>query len=210
MRLREMVATVKVPTKKAKGQVPQWMGGKFPLSTQMAEAVVESLRRSEFDPETEPEMAAAAPILEIQRKWSVVPAPGEMLIEETRTKHGHHAFVYPFAGRLVHEGLATLCAFRLARNEPRSIGIAFNDYGFELHCAQEFALDEEGWRELLEPRTLLPDLIECMNVHELARRQFREISRVARSGAEHYPGKAPNPAFAANLQQPPLRRVREV
>ena len=52
------------------------------------------------------------------------------------------AALAPFAGRLVHEGLATLCAFRLARLQPRSIGIAFNDYGFEMHCAEEFALEE--------------------------------------------------------------------
>ena len=119
----------------------------------------------------------------------MIPAQGELLIEETRTKQGFHAFVYPFAGRLVHEGLATLCAFRLARMEPRSVSVAFNDYGFELHCGEEFPLDESGWRELFDPRTLLPDLIECMNVHELARRQFREIARVAGLVLNNYPGK---------------------
>ena len=190
VRLRDMVAHCKKPARKAKGQIAIWGGSKMPLSTLMGEAVAANLRRTEFDPITEPEMAAAAPILEIQREWSVVPGEGELLIEETRTRHGYHAFVYPFAGRLVHEGLATLGAFRLARQQPRSIGIAFNDYGFELHCAQEFALDEDGWREVFDPRALLPDLLECMNVHELARRQFREIARVAGLVINSYPGKA--------------------
>ncbi len=190
VKLREMVATVRPARRKARGRIPQWMGGKFPLSTELADAVAANFRRSGFDPEAEPEMAAAGPILEIQRAWSTVPEPGELLIEQTRTAAGFHSFVYPFAGRLVHEGLATLCAFRLARDRPRSVGVAFNDYGFELHAAEEFALDEEGWRELFEPRTLLPDLLECMNVHELARRQFREVARVAGLVLSSYPGRA--------------------
>ncbi|MFT5108127.1 MAG: Lhr-like helicase [Verrucomicrobiales bacterium] len=35
----------------------------------------------------------------------------------------------------------------------------------------------------------MPDLLECMNIHELARRQFREVARVAGLVLGGYPGK---------------------
>ena len=65
-------------------------------------------------------------------KWSRIPAKAELLIERVKTREGYHLFFYPFAGKLVHEGLAALFAYRLSRLQPISFSIASNDYGFEL------------------------------------------------------------------------------
>ena len=189
VRIRDLVATVKPASRPNKGKVAIWSGSKFPLSTELAQAFAEKMREGGSSPPTMPEMAAVEPVLAIQRAWSIVPAADQLLVEETETREGYHAFVYPFAGRLVHEGLATLFAFRLSQQRPRSIQLAFNDYGFELRCAEPFDLDAEGWMELCDTRTLLVDLLDCMNVHELARRQFREIARVAGLVLGGYPGK---------------------
>ncbi|MGI9242945.1 MAG: ligase-associated DNA damage response DEXH box helicase [Verrucomicrobiales bacterium] len=189
VRFRDLVATVKPVSRAKKGQVAIWTGSKFPLSTELADAFAAKMREGGGGAEALPEMVAVEPVLAIQRAWSHIPSASQLLVEETETREGHHAFVYPFAGRLVHEGLATLFAFRLSQQRPRSIQLAFNDYGFELRCAESFGLDAEGWKELCDTRTLLPDLLECMNIHELARRQFREIARVAGLVVGGYPGR---------------------
>ncbi|MEM8954461.1 MAG: ligase-associated DNA damage response DEXH box helicase [Verrucomicrobiota bacterium] len=185
VKFHELDAHVRKPSKNKGRQIPQWMGAKFPLSTELAVAVNHKLL--EQNP-TDPELRASQNILALQKKWSHLPSPDELLIETTHTRDGFHAFVYPFAGRLVHEGLSALFAFRLSRDTPRTIQTSFTDYGFELHAREEFPADEEIWREVLRTDTLLPDLIDCMNVAELARRQFREISRVAGLVIDNFPG----------------------
>jgi ATP-dependent Lhr-like helicase len=132
VRFREMTAEVRPPTKKKKGNlVPKWGGGKSPLSTELAETVLAKMAEPD-GPESGPEMRAAREILDIQSTWSRLPRAGELLVESTETDEGRHFFLYPFAGRLVHEGLAALCAFRLSRAEGVTVHTSFNDYGFSL------------------------------------------------------------------------------
>ena len=186
VRFRDLVATVKPATRKKGKRIPQWHGGKSPLSTQLGEAVASKMRESGA---REPEMRAAADMLDLQRAWSRIPTTGELLVESTRTREGFHVFAYPFAGRLVHEGLAALCAFRITKMRERTIVFSFNDYGFELSAGDDLGMDEEQWREAFRTDTLLPDLLECMNVVELGRRQFREIARVAGLVLGGFPGQ---------------------
>src|SRR5215210_7988326 len=87
-------------------------------------------------------MHAVRPIMELQAKWSCLPAPDELLIERVRTREGHHLFLYPVEGRLVHEGLAALFAYRLAQLGPITFTLAANDYGFELLSADQARLEE--------------------------------------------------------------------
>jgi len=82
------------------------------------------------------EMAAVAPLLQLQARWSTLPRPGALLLEQSKSRDGYHAYLFPFEGRSVHEGLSALLAFRLAREAPRSITVTSNDYGFELLSAQ--------------------------------------------------------------------------
>jgi ATP-dependent Lhr-like helicase len=176
---REMTARVRLARRRA-GPIPQWAGGRFPLSTQLAEAVRDRLASFARGEAGDPEMAAVAPILAVQQRWSAIPSPGELLIERTRSREGSHAFVYPFLGRLVHEGLAAVLAYRLSRGgEERPVTATFNDYGVELLSPTPLPDDAPAWRALLRIDGLLEDLLACLNAGELMRRQFREISRVA-------------------------------
>jgi len=45
------------------------------------------------------------PLIELQASLSRVPAADELLVETITLRDGFHAFVYPFGGRLAHEGL---------------------------------------------------------------------------------------------------------
>jgi ATP-dependent Lhr-like helicase len=189
VRLQEMKAVVRDARASAKpGRIPSWQGGKSPLSTELAAAVSRKLDAAARGQSDDPEIRAVAPILEIQSAWSRVPAPDELLIEETTSRDGSHVYVYPFAGRLVHEGIGTLAAWRMARAQPRSIEVSFNDYGFELHCRDD--LSGADWPALLSPDDLLDDLQACLNTGELARRHFREIARVAGLILPGFPGQA--------------------
>jgi len=136
-----------------------------------------------------PELSAVAPILAIQKKWSRLPSDSFLLIEHTRSREGEHLFLYPFAGRLVHEGLAALLAFRISRGNPETITATQNDYGFSLTAKRGLPFSEATLRQLLSPENLLADLLECMNTAELARRQFREIARVSGLILQPMPGR---------------------
>ncbi|MFM7208115.1 MAG: ligase-associated DNA damage response DEXH box helicase [Planctomycetaceae bacterium] len=163
-------------------QVPRWNGGRMPLSTLLSSAVLDLVRDA-----TKPgggraaprEVAAVLPLLQIQSRWSRLPDRDTLLIERWTGRDGHHAFVFPFAGRLVHEGLAALVAWRIARAKPSTLTFACTDWGFELAGREADIADERTWRRLLSPANLLEDLLACLNTTEMARRHFREIARVA-------------------------------
>lgn len=178
LRLRDLVCWVR-RARSATGAVPRWMGARMPLSTELARAVRTKLDEARVGIFRGPEMEGVRPILELQARWSRIPAPDELLIERCRTREGHHLFVYPFDGRLVHEGLAALFAYRLAARLPISFTFACNDYGFELLSPEPAPLDEALAEGLLASEHLALDLLAALNAAEMARRQFREVARVA-------------------------------
>jgi ATP-dependent Lhr-like helicase len=168
--------------------VPRWNGGRLPLSTELASAVRRQLQAARAGEVLHEEMAAVAPILAIQAKWSRIPVPGEFLVEQAKSRDGYHLFAFPLAGRLVHEGLSTLLAYRLTQREPRTISAFANDYGFELLSPTLITLDESDWAQLLSTEHLLEDVLTCVNTTELARRQFRDIARISGLIFAGYPG----------------------
>lgn len=186
IRFHQMTLEVK-PAVRARGSVPRWMGGKMPLSSQLAHSVQRVLREG-TPTEHSPELELLAPLIAVQQRWSALPREGSLLIEVHRSREGHHAFVFPLAGRLVHEGLAALVAWRLARRAPRTFSTSVSDYGFELLSHADPQITPEEWRDVLAPGDLVADLLQCLNGTELARRQFREVARVAGLIFSGHPG----------------------
>ncbi|MEO7100476.1 MAG: ligase-associated DNA damage response DEXH box helicase [Luteolibacter sp.] len=190
VRLHQRTATVKPAGKTTKGRIAIWGGAKMSLSTELTHAIALRLsQRPSSHLSPCPEMKAIQPILDIQRRWSRVPSDESLLVEFTRSKEGEHLFLFPFAGRLVHEGLGTLIAFRIGRETGQSIQATQNDYGFSLTAKRGLVLDEKSLRRHLSPDDLLDDLLACMNTAELARRNFREISRVSGLILQQPPGR---------------------
>ena len=187
VRIRGMVAYVRKTAKKS-SNVPHWSGARMPISPQLAFWIRRKLDEAGRGIYHGPEMEAVRPILELQGAWSRLPAPDELLIERVETREGHHLFFYPVEGRLVHEGLAALFAYRIAQLGPISFTLAANDYGLELLSAERAPLDEALEAGLLSPSHLLHDIPASLNAAELARRQFREIARVAGLIFQGYPG----------------------
>ena len=187
VRTQEMAAYVRLGQKK-KGVVPAWAGGKMPLSSEMADAVRALLDDAAQGDLSGPEMAAAGPMLQAQMRLSHLPRQGRLLVEQWRSREGHHVFVYPFAGRYVHIGLAQLLAWRLARAEPNTFSLSVNDYGLEILAAKPLDLSAAWAAGLLGSENLLADVLASLNSGELAQRRFREIARVAGLVFGGYPG----------------------
>ena len=78
-----------------------------------------------------------ARMLELQARWSALPTPDTLLAETLKSREGWHLFVYPFAGRDIHLGLASLVAWRAGAREAGTFSLSVNDYGFEVLSATE-------------------------------------------------------------------------
>ncbi len=189
IRVNEMTAYVKRATKN-KAAVPSWQGGKMPLSSALAGNVVALLALAAQGDFSEPEMQAALPMLQTQMRLSRLPTPQTLLIEQFTSKEGFHLYIYPFAGRNVHLGLASLLAYRLARDQPNTLSMSVNDYGFELLSAVACDLSGLQDQRLFSSQALLQDVLASLNSSELAQRRFREIARVAGLIFTGYPGAA--------------------
>jgi len=174
--------------------VPRWMGSRMPLSTELAHALRAKLDQARLGRFDDAEMQAVQSLLALQARRSKLPEPDELLIERVHTREGHHLFFFPFDGRAVNEGLAALVAYRLSRRQPISFSFAVNDYGFELlspdrvdfnrGVAEEMEKEQPIsvsllLRDLFSPDNLAEDLVAGLNAAELARRQFREVARIA-------------------------------
>jgi ATP-dependent Lhr-like helicase len=187
VRVKDMVVYVR-RARKLEGAIPRWMGSRMPLSTELAAAIRDKLEEARNGKYDGPEMTCIRPLLELQETRSRIPGPGELLIERTRTRDGHHLFFYPFDGRLVHEGLGALFAYRIASLTPITFTVASNDYGFELLSSDPAPIEEALSNGLLSPAHLIIDIPASLNAAEMARRQFREIARVAGLIFTGYPG----------------------
>ena len=187
IRVQDMAAYVK-RAEKNKGTVPSWQGGKMPLSTEMARTVVELLAEAAQGIFNEPEMQVAQPMLQTQMRLSKLPTPQSLLIESFTSKEGHHLYIYPFAGRNVHLGLASLLAHRLAQLQPNTFSLSVNDYGFELLSAKPVDLQTIEDQSLFHSGNLLDDVLASLNSSELAQRRFREIARIAGLIFSGFPG----------------------
>ena len=186
VRLEDMTAYVRA-ARGGDGSVPRWMGGTLPLSSELGREVETVLAA----PARDPEMRALAPLLALQHTLSALPEPGLLLVEHLQVRGAQHLFVYPFAGRRVHDGLAALLAARWGRRHPNTFGLAANDYGFALSPQRKAPVDAALLRTLLSPQALLEDLHASLNLGELARRQFRGIARVAGLLPPSLPGRTP-------------------
>jgi ATP-dependent Lhr-like helicase len=205
VRIHDMTAWVRRATGK-RPAVPRWNGGRMPLSTTLGDAVVQQLALAGEGRYDTPELRCVQPLLQIQQSWSALPTPHTLLAEVLKTREGWHLFLYPFAGRPVHLGLANLMAWRVAQHQPHTFSIAVNDYGFELLSATEVdwptllpgvlrsgplrqARDNRAYPTVDAHGALLQEVLASLNATELAQRRFREIARVSGLIFQGYPGE---------------------
>ena len=182
--IKDMTAIVKKSTSK-KSIVPSWNGGRMPLSANLG-----IMLRKTFDKAFEmngllltkkeklnnPELTVLKPLFDLQETLSHIPKENELLVEHIETKDGFHLFVYPFEGRLVHEAMAAILAYRISRITPITFSFAMNDYGFELLSDQPIPVDDTNVYELFSLENLFADIQRSVNSMEMAKRKFRDVA----------------------------------
>jgi ATP-dependent Lhr-like helicase len=90
---------------------------------------------------------------------------------------------------LAHEGLGALIAYRLTRRQRLTVAAFATDYGLEILARSPPVSNPEDIRSLLSTEALEDDLTACLNATEMAKRQFREIARIAGLTFQGYPGQ---------------------
>lgn len=193
--IKDMTCIVRKSNAK-KSRIPSWQGGRMPLSANLG-----FMLRKKFDEETspksppgkgackEPELEILSPLFQLQQYLSHIPKRNELLIEQIETKDGFHLFVFPFEGRLVHEAMAAILAYRLSLITPITFSFAMNDYGFELLSDQPIPLDDSNAYTLFSPDNLFEDIQRSLNSVEMAKRKFRDIAVIGGLIFQGFPGE---------------------
>ncbi|HUD53350.1 MAG TPA: ligase-associated DNA damage response DEXH box helicase, partial [Parvibaculum sp.] len=99
--------------------IPSYYGGKFPLSTYLAERVRRMLAHREEWAHLPPQVKEW---LRMQEWRSVLPKEGELLVECFPRGDRFYLVCYPFEGRLAHQTLGMLLTRRLDRDGARPLG----------------------------------------------------------------------------------------
>jgi ATP-dependent Lhr-like helicase len=180
-----------VPSAKKSAAVPSWSGGRMSLSSEIAAVI----RNEFYDLANLPfsklnrEGKKLQSLLHIQESRSIVPRPNELLIEYLEDEDGHHVYIYPFEGRMVHEGIALLLAYRLSKMTKISLNLGMNDYGFEILCDQEIPLMDALEEDWFTTKGLLDDIQNSSNMTALAGKKFREIAAISGLTFKGFPNK---------------------
>ncbi|HVF80962.1 MAG TPA: hypothetical protein VM884_03470, partial [Flavisolibacter sp.] len=207
--IKDMTVIVKKSNKK-KSIIPSWMGGRLPLSASLGKVLRQMVDEADeghwplaagsnakenktfsgttINNQRPIEIQVLQPLFKLQKQLSHVPAANELLIEQIENRDGFHLFVYPFEGRLVHEAMAALLAYRIGKLLPITFSIAMNDYGFELLSDQPIPVDDSNVYELFTAENLVQDIQHSVNSTEMAKRKFRDIAVIGGLIFQGFPG----------------------
>jgi len=183
--IKEMTVLVRKSTRKT-AIAPSYLGGRLPLSSNLSFFLRKKLHDAMQPGVSEIELKTLAPLLHAQEETSHVPRQDEFLVEKIDTKDGYHLFMYPFEGRLLHEVISALIAYRISRIIPMSFSMAMNDYGFELLSDQPIPVDQSNIKQILSIDNLMEDVISSMNSTEMATRKFRDIAVISGLVLQNY------------------------
>jgi ATP-dependent Lhr-like helicase len=171
--------------------IPSYEGGKFPLSTHLAERV----RGMIADPRQW--RALPDPVCEwlsIQAERSAVPAPAEVLVETFPRGQRHFLVVYPFEGRLAHQTLGMLLTRRLDRLVASPVGFVANDYALAVWGIGDMTAKARDGRldmsALFAEDMLGDDLDAWLAESSLMKRTFRVCAVISGLIERRHPGQA--------------------
>jgi ATP-dependent Lhr-like helicase len=171
-------------------KVPAYAGGKFPLSTYLAERVRVIL--------SEPRRWRKLPAqvrewLEIQRLRSQLPGRHELLVETFPRANKHYLVCYPFEGRLAHQTLGMLLTRRLERARLKPLGFVANEYALAVwgigNVAAAVARGEFSLDALFDEDMLGDDLEAWLAESALMKRTFRNCAIIAGLIERRFPGQ---------------------
>ncbi len=171
-------------------KVPAYAGGKFPLSTYLAERVRDLISRP----------AAWSALPDQVREWlgfqqwrSVVPKPGELLVETFPRGDKSYLVCYPFEGRLAHQTLGMLLTRRMERARLRPLGFVANEYALAVWSlgdpARAIRTGTLSLADLFDEDMLGDDLEAWLAESALMKRMFRQCAIISGLIERRTPGE---------------------
>jgi ATP-dependent Lhr-like helicase len=171
-------------------KVPSYMGGKFPLSTYLAERVRKLLadqRAWKALPDQVREW------LSLQAHLSRVPGVRELVVETFPRADKHYLVCYPFEGRLAHQTLGMLLTRRLERARARPLGFVANEYSLAVWGLGDVSsMTRQGRLDLnvlFGPDMLGDDLEAWLAESALMKRTFRTCAIISGLIARRFTGE---------------------
>ncbi|MEA3027384.1 MAG: ATP-dependent helicase Lhr and Lhr-like helicase [Alphaproteobacteria bacterium] len=171
-------------------KVPAYDGGKFPLSTYLADRV----RRIMSDPQEWKHLPESVrEWLDIQQWRSMVPGERELLVETFPRGDKFYLVCYPFEGRLAHQTLGMLLTRRLERARLKPLGFVANEYALAVWGLGDVALrigrGELSLAALFDQDMLGDDLEAWLAESALMKRTFRTCAIIAGLIERRFPGQ---------------------
>ncbi len=148
--------------------IPSYNGGKFPLTTFLADRV----RRILFDRDNWKALPAQVrEWIEVQERKSIIPAADQLLIETFPRGDRYYLVCYPFEGRLAHQTLGMLLTRRLERAGLKPHGFVASEYALSVWAAEDMRGEDMDW--LFHEDMLGDDLDAWLEESALMKRTFR-------------------------------------
>jgi ATP-dependent Lhr-like helicase len=177
-------------SKSSEPAIPSYQGGKFPLSTYLAERVREMLGNPKSWPALPPQVRDW---LSMQRYKSLVPSARQMLVETFPRGHYHYMVAYPFEGRLAHQTLGMLLTRRLERWGLQPLGFVASEYALVVWTVRDLSLFIASGRlsldRLFDEDMMGDDLDAWLAESNLMKRTFRNAAIIAGLIERRWPGK---------------------
>ena len=186
-----------------KPAIPSYNGGKFPLTTFLAERVRQMIHDpAQWD-------ALPGPVREwfaVQARRSSIPPPDHLLVETFPRGERHYMVCYPFEGRLAHQTLGMLLTRRLERMGAKPLGFVASEYAMAVWAMEDMAGLDMG--DLFHPDMMGDDLEAWLDESALMKRTFAHCAQVSGLIARNLPGKEKNSrqvSFSSDLIYDVLR-----
>ena len=171
-------------------RIPAYAGGKFPLSTYLADQVRGML--------ADPDRWQALPDqvrdwLALQKDRSMLPARDELLIETFPRGKRFFMIAYCFEGRLAHQTLGMLLTRRMERAGARPLGFVATDYSLAVWALNDLGgmigQGRLGLGDLFDEDMLGDDLEAWLDESYMLKRTFRNCAVISGLIERRHPGK---------------------
>jgi ATP-dependent Lhr-like helicase len=163
-------------------RVPSYLGGRLPLTTNLADRV----RGLLATPTQWTRMPAdVQEWLRLQRRRSALPGPEVLLVETFPRDDRHYLVIYGFEGRNAHQTLGMLLTQRMEKAGLKPLGFMGSDYVLAAWSLEP--VDDPG--PLLSPEVLEDELAEWMAESPFLKKSFREVAVIAGLIERAHPGK---------------------
>ncbi|MET4897734.1 ligase-associated DNA damage response DEXH box helicase [Sphingomonadaceae bacterium jetA1] len=163
-------------------RIPTYGGARMPLSTSLAERVRAFLAdRREWD-RFPPDVHDW---LEMQDRRSVLPRPGQLLVETFPREGRHYMVAYSFEGWNAHQSLGMLITRRMEAQGLKPLGFVASDYALACYGLEPIA----DPASLLSPDILENEFVDWVQQSHLLKRAFREVAVIGGLVERQHPGK---------------------